>query len=153
MALLFSLSAECGHDRHEAEAVARHFDEFAPIIDDGSRYQCSTGVPELGRAWWAICCPEGVSRTGIQSDDDQRVMDAIAIALYERLKTAPPFRYALVGIEIDGFRDYEELNDDVTELDFSGLVLSDAVWRHLGAARMFVPFAPGYRWRPFVRVR
>ena len=55
-----------------------------------------------------------------------------------------------VGIEVDGFRDFDEL-DDVAEFDFSGLVLSDTIWQHLGKPEKFRPFKPGYRWRPFVR--
>ena len=80
-------------------------------------------------------------------------MTKIAFALYEHLHSAPEFRFALVGVEVDEFRRFTELDNDVVTLDFSGLVLCEAVWRHLGSPSVFVPFTPGYRWRPFVRAR
>lgn len=153
MAWIFSLSAECGHDKHQAEAVAKHFDGYIAALDDGSRYTCSSGVSEIDGAWWAVCCPDGVSRTGINSDDDKRIMTAVGLLLYDVLKTSPSYRYAIVGVEVDGFRQYHELDSDVTDLDFTGLVLSEAVWRRLGAPGIFLPFVSGYQWRPFVRAR
>ena len=153
MAWIFSLSAECGPNKHKAEAVAKHFDRYIAVLDDGSRYPCSSHVSGIGGAWWAVCCPDDVSRTGVNSEDDERVMTAVGLALYDHLKTSPSHRYALVGVEVDGFRDYDEIDNDVIELDFSGLVLSDELWRHLDAPGMFVPFASGYHWRPFVRAR
>ena len=74
-----------------------------------------------------------------------------SLALYERLRTAPRYRYALVGVEVDGFRYFDELDDDVVNHDYNGLVLAEEVWKHLGSPDVFVPFEPGYRWRPFVR--
>lgn len=79
-------------------------------------------------------------------------MTEIGFALYERLRGAPPFRFAMVGIEVDGFRTFSEL--EATELDedaFEGLALNEETWRLLGSPSGFVPFAIGYRWRPFVR--
>jgi len=153
MAWIFSLSAECGRNKEEAEAVGRHFDGFIAELDDGSRHPCSSGVSEIDGAWWAVCCPEGVSRTGVSSEDDEQIMTAVGLVLYDRLKTSPSYRYAIVGVEVEGFREFNELDQDVTELDFSGLVLSDSIWRDLGAPDIFVPFASGYHWRPFVRAR
>lgn len=80
-------------------------------------------------------------------------MTEMGLPLYERLRTAPPFRYAWVGVEVDDFRTFDELDDDIVRLDFSGLVLADAVWRALGESDHFVPFARGYRWRPFLHAR
>jgi len=151
MAWIFSLSVECGQDQREAESVAKHFDGYVVVINNGSQYPCSSEVSEIDGAWWAVCCPAGVSRTGIGSDEDERIMTALGSALYDRLKSSPPYRYALVGVEVDGFRKYDEIDNDDIDLDFSGLVLSDAVWERLGAPDVFVPFVSGYYWRPFVR--
>ncbi|MCA9030414.1 MAG: hypothetical protein KDA69_04410 [Planctomycetaceae bacterium] len=153
MAWIFSLSAECGHNKHEAECVANHFDGYTVVLDEVSQYPCSSGVSYIDGAWWAVCCPDGVSRTGISCEDDERIMTAVGLVLYDHLKTSPSFRYAIAGVEVDGFREYDELDKDVTELDFSGLVLSDAIWKRLGAPDIFVPFVSGYHWRPFVRAR
>ena len=153
MAWLFSLSAECGPNKHDAESVAAHFNDYNSALDDGSRYPCTSDVSEIDGTWWANCYPEGVSIAGVGNKKDERVMTAVGFSLYEWLMTAPPYRFAIVGVEVEGFREYDEIDSDVTELDFSGLVLSDAIWRRLGAPAMFVPFASGYHWRPFVRAR
>lgn len=153
MAWVFSLSAECGPEKVEAEAVARHFDGMIVTIDDGSTFACKAGPYHDGEGWWACVCPDKVSRSGIRNEQDARQMTEIGFALYDRLRTAPPYRYALVGVEVDEFRRFSELDDDVVKLDFNGLVLADNVWQRLGSPGIFVPFAPGYRWRPFTQAR
>jgi len=94
-----------------------------------------------------------VSRSGIRNEQDARQISEIALALYDRLRTAPPYRYALIGVEVDEFRRFGELDDDVVKLDFNGLVLADTVWERLGSPGIFVPFVPGYHWRPFTHAR
>ena len=97
--------------------------------------------------------PDGVSRRGVRNEADEKQMTAVAEVLYERLRSAPPFRYAIIGVEVDNFRDFSELDSDMVNLDFSGLVISDAVWKHLGSPSIFIPFEIGYRWRPFVKAK
>lgn len=152
MAWLFSLSAECGPAKEAAEAFASHFEGFVVSLHDGSRFQCNSSVQHF-EDWWACVLPVGVSRSGINNQDDERQLTLIGNALYERLCSAPPFRYAIVGVELEEFRNFSELDNDVAELDFNGLVLSDAVWKHVGSLSSFVPFETGYRWRPFVKAR
>jgi hypothetical protein len=93
-----------------------------------------------------------VGISGVVDEAGQARMDGIAIVLYERLRTAPPFRYALIGVEVDGFSHFSELKDGNIER-YDGLVLSDAIWRYVGCPSTFVTFAAGTRWRPFVKVR
>jgi hypothetical protein len=151
MAWIFSLSAECGPQQEAAEAVANHFRGLTVTLEDGSSYPCGTGTFHDGEGWWATVCPDGVTRNGINNEQERQQLTAISIALYEHLRSAPAFRYALVGVEVDGFRYFRELDDDVVTMDFNGLVVSDAVWNHLGSPTIFVPFKPGYRWRPFIQ--
>lgn len=153
MAWIFSLSVECGEDRTAAELCADHF-TFREACSDGSEFSFSCHVSNLdGIGWWCVVCTEGVSKSGITSTKDQEQMDELARLLYRHLRSAPPYRFALVGVEVDGFRTFDELDDDVEKLDFSGLVLSEEVWRGLGASDVFVPFEPGYVWRPFTGVK
>jgi hypothetical protein len=151
MAYLFSLVAECGPQKGAAEAVAHHFSDLTVTLADGSHFPCDAGAFQDRGNWWAGVSPKGVSRSGIRHQQDERELTEVGFVLYERLRSAPAFRYALVGIEVDGFRSFEELDDDVVTLDFSGLVLSDAAWQHLGSPGIFIPFAFGYHWRPFVK--
>jgi hypothetical protein len=153
MAWLFSLSTECGTQKEAAEAVARHFSGFTAALADGSRFRCEGDVGQADGAWWAVVYPEGVSRGGIGSPQDLRELTEVGLVLYERLRSAPPFRFALVGVEVYAFRRFEELDDDLVNWDYSGVVLAEAVWQQLGSPSIYVPFAPGYRWRPFIQAR
>ncbi len=153
MAWIFSLSAECGTDKRCAEAVAAHFDGYVATLDDGRQLPCPAGVSSIEGAWWAICCPEGVTRTGINSSDDERVLTSLSFQLYDHLHSSPPFRYAIAGVEVDGFRNYDELDNDIIDMDFTGLVISEEIWLDHGSPSIFIPFATGYRWRPFIRAR
>ena len=103
-------------------------------------------------AGWCVVMPDGVSMGGIQSPEDQEELDELAVLLLEHLRTAPSFRYALVGVEVDSFREYEEIDRDLVNLDFNGLVISTDIWRRLGQPPMFKPFDKGHVWRPFVKV-
>ncbi len=76
-------------------------------------------------------------------------MTELGILLYQRLQTAPPFRYALVGVEVDEFRTYNELLSEAPAPNFPGLVLAEMVWQSLGALPLFSPFSPGYVWQPY----
>ena len=154
MAWIFSLSAECGPQKEVAEEFARYFDGFTVTLADGSRFTCWSGTTRNDdECWWATICPDGVTRSGIGDEQERRQLTEIGFVLYERLRNAPPFRFALVGVEVEHWRQFSELDDDVVTRDSNGLVLSDSVWRHLGSPKVFVPFAHGYRWRPFLQAR
>jgi hypothetical protein len=143
MAWIFGLSAECGPDAAAAGAVADHFDAW-----DRRTFQDVTGN------WWCHVTPEGVSRAGVQSAADAAAMTTLGHALYDRLRTAPPtYRYALVGVETDEFRRFDELREDDDVSVFPGLVLSDALWETHGRPPGFVPFAKGYHWLPYAGER
>src|SRR5581483_6788453 len=120
MALWFSLSAECGPEKAAAEAVVYHFQGLVVTRADGSRHTCGANTFFDDEGWWACVGVDGVSRSGIRHTQDAEQMTEIGFALYERLRTAPPFRYALVGVEVDGFRYFRELDDDLVTLDFNG---------------------------------
>src|SRR5205823_3796650 len=123
MALLFSLSAECGAKQESAELVASHFEGCSVIVADGAAFPCNPYVWTVENAWWASVFLDGVTKSGIRDERDARELTEIGFQLYDRLRSAPSFRYALVGVEVDEFRYFEELDDDVVNLDFNGLVL------------------------------
>ena len=150
--LIFSLSAECGPDRTAADKFAAYYDGLIVQRGDGSAAQCEAFVFHDGEAWWATVTPDGVSKIGIRNESDRAEMTAIAFAFYERLRTAPPYRYAAVGIEVDEFRTHSELLRARAGCDFDGLVVNDETWTELGEPESFEFFAPGYRWRPFTTV-
>ena len=75
-------------------------------------------------------------------------MTEIGIFMYQSLRFAPPFRYALVGMEVDEFRTYSELIEE-SALVFPGLVLAEAVWQATGSDSVFRLFSLGYVWKPY----
>lgn len=64
-------------------------------------------------------------------------MTELGILLYQHLRSAPPFRYALVGMEVDEFRTYSELLEESHTPSFPGLVLAETVWQAIGSSPTF----------------
>lgn len=152
MAWTFSLSAECGAEQIAAEQFAQYFDSLSWLLSNGHQSQCHTAVfQDIEENWWCQVCPSGISEVGIDRSDTAYQMTELGILLYQRLQSAPSFRYALVGVEVDEFRTYSELISGVTVPSFPGLVLAEAVWRSLRASTSssFRPFSSGYVWQPY----
>lgn len=76
-------------------------------------------------------------------------MTELGILLYQSLRFAPPFRYALVGVEVDEFRTYSELIEDLFDLHIPGLVLSEVFKERVGESSAFRSFSRGYIWQPY----
>lgn len=150
MTWAFSLSAECGAEQVTAEQFAQHFDGLIWVLSNGSPAQCHTAIfQDFEENWWCRICPDNLSGTGVNAPDIAYLMTEVGILLYQRLQSAPPFRYALVGVEVDEFRTYSELSADLPATDFPGLVVAEAIWQPLGASPSFQPFSPGYVWHPY----
>jgi hypothetical protein len=150
MVWAFSLSAECGTEELAAEQFAQHFDGLSWVLSIGIQFQCHTGIfQDFEGNWWCRVCPDNLSEIGIDAPDIAYLMTELGILLYQRLQSAPPFRYALVGVEVDEFRTYRELISEATVPSFPGLVLAETVWRSLGASTLFQPFSAGYVWQPY----
>lgn len=99
MTWAFSLSAECGAEQVAAEQFARHFDELCWLLSNGIQFQCKTSIfQDFEGNWWCRVCPDSLSGTGIDAPDIAYTMTELGILLYQRLRSAPPFRYALVGV-------------------------------------------------------
>ncbi|MBC7970041.1 MAG: hypothetical protein H7Z11_07945 [Verrucomicrobia bacterium] len=147
MAWIFSLSAECGGEQVAAVQFAQHFDTAAWMLSDGRQVLCQSEVfQDLDTNWWCRVFPSGISEVGINTPETAYLMTELGILLYQRLRSAPTFRYALVGVEVDEFRTYGELLEDSSTVAFPGLVMAETVWRVMGAAPAFRPFTFGYVW-------
>ncbi|WNZ44509.1 hypothetical protein Q2T42_22170 [Leptolyngbya boryana CZ1] len=151
MAWIFSLSIECGTEQSAAEACAEHFRNFPMTLHTLASKAEVQVFQDFEENWWCAVCPTGVSRIGIVTADDANIMTELGILLYGRLQSAPAFRYALAGIEVDEFRTYSELIDDAAELgnQFPGLVLAESVWQAIGSPTAFHPFGSGYVWKRY----
>ncbi len=150
MVWAFSLSAECGAAQIAAEQFAQYFDGLSWVLSNGHQSQCHTAIfQDIEGNWWCQVCPSGISDVGIDRSDIAYQMTELGILLYQQLQSAPPFRYALVGVEVDEFRTYSELISEATVSSFPGLVLAETVWRSLGASSGFQLFSSGYVWQPY----
>lgn len=149
MAWAFQLSVECG-EREKAEQVASHFDSAILELRDGTTSVCGAGIhQDIEGGWWAIVCPSGVSRSGVSDSNAARQLSEVGSLLYEKLRTAPPFRYAIAGVESEDFRLFSELDSDLIRLSFDGLVIAREIWEKLGCPSIYVPFGTQYFWRPY----
>ncbi len=151
MTWAFSLSAECGPEKRGAQQFSRHFEDSSWVLSSDVPCGCSMTIfQDADENWWCRVCPDGVSDTGIEAPDSAYLMTKLGIALYQRLRSAPDFRYAIVGLEVDEFRTYSELIEEApAALSFPGLVLSDAVWQSMRSPSTLRPFSPGYFWQPY----
>ena len=150
MAWVFSLSAECGSERGTAEQFAHHFDAVALSLSNGSISECHTTVFQgIDENWWCQICPGGVSEIDIEALDLAYLMTELGILLYQHLQSAPTFRYALVGVEVDEFRTFDELLEESSTLAMPGLVLANSTWQSIGLPSMFRAFSPGCVWQPY----
>jgi hypothetical protein len=148
MAWIFSLSAECGPEQRVAAQFARHFDDASWILSNDS--QCRTEIfQDIEENWWCRVCPINMGGIGTDTPETAYRMTELGLSFYQRLRTAPSFRYALVGVEVDEFRTYRELIEKSPVIAFPGLVLAEAVWQTLGSPSAFRPFSPGYVWKPY----
>jgi hypothetical protein len=153
MAWWFQLAAEIGDDRAAAEAIARHFDGITWQVPGEDAFETTIHAgAEAGATgrWWALAVPSGLSTSGSGDPRDARRMTGVGLLLLERLRSAPPYRFAGVGVEVFDFRDVEDLPEVLDSPALNGFVLSDPLWLSFGRPSLFVPFAPGYHWRPYL---
>lgn len=153
MAWIFSLSAECGGMREDAETFSAHFHDLILTLSGDITVQCSSSVGHCDREgnWWSLVHPEGVIAGGDTNFELCKTKRAteIGFLLYEHLKSAPPFRYAIVGWEVDGFYEASEFEtDDLQNLD--GLVFSQEFYKKFDCFSTFELFAPSYYWLPYL---
>lgn len=148
MAWVFSLSAECG-TQSEAEQFAQYFNQISWAISNGRHSQCRAEIfQDIEQNWWCRVCPSGISEIVIDTPESAYLMTEIGIFMYQSLRFSPPFRYALVGMEVDEFRTYSELIEESAWV-FPGLVLAEAVWQATGSDSVFRSFSLGYVWKPY----
>jgi hypothetical protein len=84
---------------------------------------------------------------GIDSPESAYIMTELGILFYQTLRFAPSFRYALVGVEVDEFRTYSELMEDLPNLSLPGLVLAKELTHGLEILPGFRPFSSNYIWQ------
>jgi hypothetical protein len=90
-----------------------------------------------------------LSEVGIDSAESAYLMTELGIFLYQALRFAPAFRYALVGVEVDEFRTYSELIAESASLLIPGLVISRSIEQELDLLPVFCSFGLTSVWQPY----
>ncbi len=149
MAWLFELGVECGESYDAMKAIEDHFAGQIIFLSNGKAVPCRC----YRRCNWISVLPVGVimgAPEAIAELCTPRLASEIGSHLYDRLRTAPPFRFALVGWEASNCREYEELDEDIINRNFHGLVIAEEIWARFDRPPIFSPFRPGYVWRPYL---
>lgn len=150
MAWIFSLSAECGVEESSAHKFAQHFEGISWLLSNNRHCQCHADIfQDIETNWWCRVSPSNLSEVGIDSPESAYLMTELGILLYQSLRFAPQFRYALVGVEVDEFRTYSELIEELHNLSVPGLVLAKNFKKEVGILPMFRAFSADYVWQPY----
>lgn len=141
MAWIFSLWVEA-ETKPERNAIKAYFDQ--QTIHYNAREYTVQADSE------GMVTVDGISRIGINSQNDADEMTAIGFQFYELLRNAPKFRYAMVGVEVDGFAFIDELREDPElYMKFKGLVIHKDLLEKLNTAHQLNPFSKDYFWNPY----
>jgi hypothetical protein len=150
MAWIFGLSAECGINESDAHGFAQHFDDVSWVLSSGRECVCRPDTfQDSEENWWCRVVPSNLSEVGIDSAESAYLMTELGILLYQALRFAPAFRYALVGVEVDEFRTYSELIEESSSLLIPGLVLSRSIEQQLELLPVFRSFSLNAVWQPY----
>jgi hypothetical protein len=153
VAWIFELAAECGSEREAAVRFGRHFDGVELRLPNDRISLCKFDskiitTDEEGNAWAEII-PSGISGSGIRDENDAQDMTQAGVALYDKLRSAPAFRFALVGVETGQFALMRSLPEMINHPASHGLVISRSIWEQLGRPDGFESFSDGYLWKPY----
>ncbi|WP_242541274.1 hypothetical protein [Phormidium pseudopriestleyi] len=189
MALIFSLSAECGPDENNVNLFNQHFEKVKWLVSDPrhfarkkwllsdprhfarrewlvsypryferrkwlvsshckSRYQTDI-FQDMEKNWWCRVCANNLSEVGITTPESAYMMTELGILFYQILRLTASFRYALVGVEVDEFRTYSELMEDLPDLSIPGLVLAQNLTEGVETMPGFKPFNSTHIWQPY----
>jgi hypothetical protein len=150
MAWIFSLSAECGSDESNVNKFAQQFEGIELILSNHRPCLCGTDTfQDIEQNWWCRVYPNNISEVGIDSPESAYAMTELGILLYQTLRFSDSFRYALVGVEVDEFRTYSELIEDLPELSIPGLVLAKELTQGRETLPVFRSFSSSYVWQPY----
>lgn len=147
MARVFELGVECGPAPGTWHDMAAHFERLSLVLSSGTHVPCyiECSIP------WVIVNPGRLStHEGMLELRSQSGQRALGNRLYEHLLIAPLFRFAVVGWDVGGWREYEEIDADDISDPIDGLIISTEIWERFGKPNVYVDFRPGYVRCPYL---
>jgi len=91
-----------------------------------------------------------ISRYGIRSNEEALEMTQIGFEFYKHLRKAPNFRYALTGIEVDGWREINELYESPNDIELmKGFVINKKLYELIKCSVKMKTFRENYLWIPY----
>ncbi len=143
MAWIFQLWIESDEN---GEEIRNYFLSKNELITNRKKYKIEAYQSgETG----SMVTVNGISLIGIQSKNDAEEMTEIGFKFYDFLKNAPNFRYALVGVEVDGWREVEELLENPNEIIMKGFVISEKFYQQIKCTVKMKIFKNDYLWLPY----
>lgn len=141
MGLIFSLWVET-ETKTQEKAVKSYFEGRSILI--GEKIY-SVLVYDGG-----MVTVDGISRIGINTQEDAIEMTLIGKEFFNLLRKAPKFRYALVGLEVDEWRDINEIRRSPRDiLKVPGFVIDKELYRVIGSPGKMEEFNSHYLWLPY----
>jgi hypothetical protein len=145
MAWIFSMWIEAKTEI-DRNTIRDFFNKIPALKTSDKSYNISAGEQAGG----IMVTVDGIGRNGISSQADAEELTEIGFEFYKLLKLAPDFRYAMVGFEVDEFRNWNELIADPDDiLLFKGLVIRKDIYQYLGSPGALIAFKEDYLWIPY----
>ncbi|WP_109830289.1 hypothetical protein [Reichenbachiella versicolor] len=145
MALIFSIYIETGN-LEQTRVIEQCFLNHGSINWNGKEYQLQSFTATDGCA----ITPNGTSTTGIDTKEQCIEMSELGLKLYDILKSAPDFRFALVGVEVDDFVEFNDLiNEPEINLDRTGLVINRLIKHSSELYSNYEQFNETHYWTPY----
>jgi hypothetical protein len=157
MGYIFELAAEFGDNKANALKFMHDFEGHMGQLSDGRKVICSLNLNDVWKSpensWWCRIVPEGFSRI---YGPTEMVSDCLMIELtkliYLKLKSRQGFRIAQVGwevaesVEMEDLRKWQKIGGGIP----NGTVISQDVWKEIGAPPDFSPYTETSLWKPLV---
>jgi len=149
MAFFFQLAVECGASHGDALRIGEHFDGYTlHLASEKEAICCVDTVDEDQTGNWWVSVLTNMGDTFLETTSQPIVRAQVAEKLYERLRSASGYRFALVGIEVFQFNRVDALRDLFPHTGLVGSVLSEELFHEFGRPAGFVSFSAGHVWLP-----
>ena len=131
MAWCYQICLECGDDRDAAQACLSALNTLLP-----SHHNAWAVIEEVeGRHWAKL----NVDHLSISVDD----WEAVVLRFWQPMFFALPFRFALIGLEVEDARSYVELVEDGLEDGLARMLVDEVLWRAMGCPGDLVELGDG----------